>query len=77
MVISLIYLILSKSDLNGTICSLSMLRYEMMYGQSLLEKEDFKKPYWYGIDSLSDKIDKIEDLLINTNNFAFSKVFSK
>ena len=40
-----------------------MLRYEMMYGQSLLEKEDFKKPYWYGIDSLSENIQKIEDLL--------------
>ena len=69
MVISLAFLILSKSDLNGTICSLSMLRYEMMYGQSLLEKEDFKKPFWYGIDSLSDKIGKIEDLLttLSTN----------
>lgn len=63
MVISLIYLILSKSNLNGTICSLSMLRYEMMYGQSLLEKEDFKKPFWYGIESLSENMQKIEDLL--------------
>ena len=63
MVISLIYLILSKSDLNGTICSLSMLRYEMMYGQSLLEKEDFKKPFWYGIESLYDNIQHVKTLL--------------
>ena len=63
MVISLIYLILSKSDLNGTICSLSMLRYEMMHGQSLLEKEDFKKPFWYGIESLSANIQKVQNLL--------------
>lgn len=69
MVISVIYLFLSKTDLNGTICSLSMLRYEMMYGQSLLEKEDFKKPFWYGIDSLSDNIDKVKNLLstLSTN----------
>ena len=69
MVISLGFLILSKSDLNGTICSLSMLRYEMMYGQSLLEKEDFKKPFWYGIESLSVNIPKVKTLLntLSTN----------
>jgi len=68
MVISLVYLILSKSDLNGTICSLSMLRYEMMYGQSLLEKEDFKKPFWYGIESLSVNIPKVQNLLSTLSN---------
>jgi len=69
MVISIVYLQLSKSDLNGTICTLSMLRYEMMYGQSLLGKEDFKKPFWYGIDSLSDNIQKVQTLLgeLSTN----------
>ena len=63
MVISIIYLQLSKSDLNGTICTLSMLRYEMMYGQSLLGKEDFKKPFWPGIKSLPDNIEKVQNLL--------------
>ena len=69
MVISIIYLQLSRSDLNGTICTLSMLRYEMMYGQSLLGKEDFKKPFWYGIKSLSDNIVKVQNLLgiLSTN----------
>ena len=63
IVISLIYLEFSKSDLNGTICTLGMLRYEMMYGESLLAKEDFKKPYWYGINFLSDDIGKVQGLL--------------
>jgi len=63
MVISIIYLQLSRSDLNGTICTLSMLRYEMMYGQSLLGKEDFKKPFWYGINSLTDSIGNVRTLL--------------
>ena len=69
MLISIIYLQLSKSDLNGTICTLSLLRYEMMYGQSLLGKEDFKKPFWYGIKSLSDNIAKVQTLLgtLSTN----------
>ena len=65
IVISLIYLILSRSDLNGTICTLSMLRYEMMYGESLLAKEDFKKPFWYGITTLSDNIQNVENFLGN------------
>ena len=63
ILISLIYLNFSKSDLNGTICTLAMLRYEMMYGQSLLAREKFKKPFWYGITSLSEYIQKVQDLL--------------
>ena len=63
ILISLIYLNFSKSDLNGTICTLAMLRYEMMYGQSLLARTVFKKPFWYGITSLSDYIQKVQDLL--------------
>lgn len=72
IVISLIYLEYAKSDLNGTICTLGMLRYEMMYGQSLLAKENFKKPFWYGIMFLSEDIQKVQDLLgtlaTNCNN---------
>lgn len=69
LLISFIYLNFSKSDLNGTICTLSMLRYEMMYGQSLLAREKFKQPFWYGINSLSDYIQKVQDLLgvLSTN----------
>jgi hypothetical protein len=40
-----------------------------MYGQSLLGKEDFKRPFWYGIKSLSDNIAKVQNLLgtLSTN----------
>ena len=82
ILISIIYLSFSKSDLNGTICTLSMLRYEMMYGQGLLEKDKFQKPFWYGITSLSQNIGKVQQLLtdfhtncpiiigdINSNNY--------
>ena len=63
IILSLVYLNYSKSDLNGTICTLAMLRYEMMYGQSLLSKDQFKKPFWYGIKTLSDDIIKVQQLL--------------
>ena len=63
LIISFIYLFFSREDLNGTICTLSMLRYEMMYGQSLLARKKFKKPFWYGITSLSEDIQKVQDLL--------------
>ena len=67
LVISLIYLDFSKKDLNGTICTLSMLRYEMMYGQSLLNKDEFKKPFWYGVTTLSTNIGKLITLLGDLN----------
>jgi hypothetical protein len=63
LMISLIFLDFSKKDLNGTVCTLSMLRYEMMYGQSLLGKNEFKKPFWYGITTLSTNINNVGDLL--------------
>ena len=63
ILISLIYLGLSRTDLNGTVCTLSMLRYEMMYGQSLLSRDKFQKPFWYGITSLNENIQKVSDLL--------------
>ena len=35
IIITIVYLNYSKSDINGAICTLSMLRYEIVYGQSL------------------------------------------
>ena len=67
IIITIVYLNYSKSDINGAICTLSMLRYEIVYGQSLLEKKNFKKPFWYGIDSLSENIDKVRSLINNLN----------
>ena len=69
IIVTLVYLTYSRSDINGAICTLSMLRYEIVYGQSLLEKKNFKKPFWYGIDSLSDNIEKVRTLIseLNTN----------
>ena len=69
IIVTVVYLTYSKSDINGAICTLSMLRYEIVYGQSLLEKKNFKKPFWYGIDSLEDNIEKVRNLInkINTN----------
>ena len=63
IIVTVVYLTYSKSDINGAICTLSMLRYEIVYGQSLLEKKTFKKPFWYGIDSLGDNIGKVRDLI--------------
>ena len=63
IIITVVYLTYSKSDINGAICTLSMLRYEIVYGQSLLEKKTFKKPFWYGIDTLGDNIEKVKDLI--------------
>ena len=63
IIVTVVYLTYSKSDINGAICTLSMLRYEIVYGQSLLEKKTFKKPFWYGIDTLGDNIDKVRDLI--------------
>ena len=69
IIVTVVYLTYSKSDINGAICTLSMLRYEIVYGQSLLEKKNFKKPFWYGIDSLEDNIEKVRTLIstLNTN----------
>ena len=73
IIVTVVYLTYSKSDINGAICTLSMLRYEIVYGQSLLEKKTFKKPFWYGIDSLGDNIDKvrylISELKTNCDNY--------
>ena len=63
IIVTVVYLTYSKSDINGAICTLSMLRYEIVYGQSLLEKKTFKKPFWYGIDTLGDNIEKVRDLI--------------
>ena len=63
IIVTVVYLTYSKSDINGAICTLSMLRYEIVYGQSLLEKKTFKKPFWYGIDTLGDNIDKVRYLI--------------
>ena len=65
IIVSLVYLNYAKSDINGAICTIAMLRYEIEYGQSLLEKKSFKKPFWYGIDSLSNNIPAVQGL-INT-----------
>ncbi len=73
IIVTVVYLTYSKSDINGAICTLSMLRYEIVYGQSLLEKKTFKKPFWYGIDTLGDNIDKvrylISELKTNCDNY--------
>ena len=63
IIVTLVYLNFAKSDINGAVCTLSMLRYEIVYGQSLLEKKSFKKPFWYGTDSLSENVQKIKDLI--------------
>ena len=63
IIISVVYLNFAKSDINGAVCTISMLRYEIEYGQSLLEKKSFKKPFWYGIDSLSTNIVEVQDLI--------------
>ena len=65
IIVTMVYLTYAKSDINSAICSLSMLRYEIVYGQSLLERKSFKKPFWYGIDSLSENIQSVREL-INT-----------
>lgn len=63
IIVTMVYLTYAKSDINSAICSLSMLRYEIVYGQSLLERKSFKKPFWYGIDSLSENIQSVRDLI--------------
>jgi hypothetical protein len=45
IIITLVYLNFAKSDINGAVCTLSMLRYEIVYGQSLLEKKKFQKTF--------------------------------
>ena len=44
IITTIVYLNYAKNDINGAVCTLSMLRYEIVYGQSLLEKKSFKKP---------------------------------
>ena len=65
IIITAVYLDFSTSDINGAVCTLSMLRYEIVYGQSLLDRQSFKKPYWYGIDTLSENIEKIKTLIVD------------
>ena len=63
IITTIVYLNYAKNDINGAVCTLSMLRYEIVYGQSLLEKKSFKKPFWYGINTLPDEIEKIRTLM--------------
>ena len=63
IIITVVYLNYAKNDINGAVCTLSMLRYEIVYGQSLLEKKSFKKPFWYGINTLSEDIENVRNLM--------------
>ena len=68
IIVSLVYLNYAKSDINGAICTIAMLRYEIEYGQSILEKKSFKKPFWYGIDSLSNNIPAVQGLITDLHS---------
>ena len=63
IIVTIVYLNYAEMDINGAVCSLSMLRYEIVYGQSLLEKKGFKKPFWYGTDSLSENVRNVRNFI--------------
>ena len=76
IIITMVYLNFAESDINGAVCTLSMLRYEIVYGQSLLEKKSFKKPFWYGIDSLSENIENVRELIYTLQDNCENEIIS-
>ena len=64
-IVSIVYIYYAESDFNGTICSLLMLQYDIVYGQGFLAKKIIYKPYWYGSTEIGEAIEKINNMLIN------------
>ena len=62
---SIVYIYYAEGDFNGTICSLLMLQYDIVYGQGFLAKNIIYKPYWYGSTEIGKSIEKINTMLIN------------
>ena len=68
----------SKKDVYGTICTLSMLGFDIVDGVGLLRKQQFVKPYWYGITDvgliLENSQTAINDLQTACSTFDNSKI---
>ena len=46
----------SEKGLHGTLCTLSMLTYDIVQGVGLLKKTEFDKPHWYGLIAIDNLV---------------------
>ena len=46
----------SEKGLHGTLCTLSMLTYDIVQGVGLLKKTEFDKPHWYGLTAIDNLV---------------------
>ena len=63
IIVSIVYVTYAKTDLNSTLCAILMFQYDVLYGQGLLGKDKFYKPYFYGTIKLDEIINGINSLL--------------
>lgn len=74
-ILGIIFINFSKQDLHGMVCSLNLFIYNIIYGQGVIKKSEFKKPMWQSLETLkniaiegqtlfTDTIDKCSDFKI-------------
>ena len=51
-ILGIIFINFSKQDLHGMICSLNLFIYNIIYGQGVLKKSEYKKPMWQSLETL-------------------------
>ena len=51
-ILGIIFINFSKQDLHGMVCSLNLFIYNIIYGQGVIKKSEFKKPMWQSLETL-------------------------
>ena len=65
-ILGIIFINFSKQDLHGMVCSLNLFIYNIIYGQGVLKKSEFKKPMWQSLETLKTIADDGQELFNNT-----------
>ena len=72
-ILGIIFINFSKQDLHGMVCSLNLFIYNIIYGQGVLKKSEFKKPIWQSLETLkriaNDGRTLFDDTINNCNDF--------